>query len=126
YMFTTPTGQPLNLRTDHHEWKQLIARAGVAERRLHDAPHTAATVLLLPDDGGEGEQALGHADDDSGGGASAVAFQVELVFAGVIDRFDPLAHAGEVAVAAFFVFAVGSGEQHPDLVGGEAFQVRAG
>jgi hypothetical protein len=47
YMFTTPTGQPLNLRTDHHEWKQLIARAGVAERRLHDAPHTAATVLLL-------------------------------------------------------------------------------
>jgi integrase len=47
YVFTTPTGRPLNLRTDHHEWKLLIARAGVAERRLHDARHTAATVLLL-------------------------------------------------------------------------------
>jgi integrase len=47
YVFTTPTGQPLNLRTDHREWKLLIARAGVAERRLHDARHTAATVLLL-------------------------------------------------------------------------------
>jgi len=47
YVFTTPTGQPLNLRTDHREWKLLAARAGVAERRLHDARHTAATVLLL-------------------------------------------------------------------------------
>jgi integrase len=47
YVFTTPTGQPLNLRTDHREWKLLITRAGVAERRLHDARHTAATVLLL-------------------------------------------------------------------------------
>ena len=47
YVFTTPTGQPLNLRTDHREWKLLVARAGVAERRLHDARHTAATVLLL-------------------------------------------------------------------------------
>jgi integrase len=47
YVFTTPTGQPLNMRTDHREWKLLIARAGVAERRLHDARHTAATVLLL-------------------------------------------------------------------------------
>jgi Phage integrase family len=45
--FTTPTGQPLNPRTDHREWKLLIARAGVAERRLHDARHTAGTVLLL-------------------------------------------------------------------------------
>jgi integrase-like protein len=47
YVFTTPSGQPLNMRTDHREWKLLIARAGVAERRLHDARHTAATVLLL-------------------------------------------------------------------------------
>ncbi|MBV8995716.1 MAG: tyrosine-type recombinase/integrase [Pseudonocardiales bacterium] len=46
-MFTTPTGRPLNPRTDHREWKLLIARAGVAERRLHGARHTAATVLLL-------------------------------------------------------------------------------
>jgi integrase len=28
-------------------WKQLLDRAGVPDRRLHDARHTAATVLLL-------------------------------------------------------------------------------
>jgi integrase len=47
YVFTTPTGEPLNPRTDYTEWKRLLERAGVPERRLHDARHTAATVLLL-------------------------------------------------------------------------------
>ncbi|MGH3914798.1 MAG: tyrosine-type recombinase/integrase [Pseudonocardiaceae bacterium] len=47
YVFTTPTGGPLNPRTDYTEWKRLLDRAGVPERRLHDARHTAATVLLL-------------------------------------------------------------------------------
>jgi integrase len=47
YVFTTPTGAPLNPRSDYTDWKQLLDRAGVPERRLHDARHTAATVLLL-------------------------------------------------------------------------------
>jgi integrase len=47
YVFTTPTGGPLNPRSDYTEWKRLLDRAGVPERRLHDARHTAATVLLL-------------------------------------------------------------------------------
>ncbi len=47
YVFTTPTGEPLNPRTDYTEWKRLVERASVPERRLHDARHTAATVLLL-------------------------------------------------------------------------------
>lgn len=47
YVFTTPTGGPLNPRSDYTEWKRLLERAGVPERRLHDARHTAATVLLL-------------------------------------------------------------------------------
>ena len=47
YIFTTPTGEPLNPRTDHAEWRRLLERAEVSERRLHDARHTAATVLLL-------------------------------------------------------------------------------
>jgi integrase len=47
YIFTTPTGGPLNPRTDYTEWKRLLEQAGVPERRLHDARHTAATVLLL-------------------------------------------------------------------------------
>lgn len=47
YIFTTPTGAPLNPRNDWAEWKRLVGRAGVPDRRLHDARHTAATVLLL-------------------------------------------------------------------------------
>jgi integrase len=47
YVFTTPTGQVINPRTDQKHWKTLLERAGVSERRLHDARHTAATVLLL-------------------------------------------------------------------------------
>ncbi len=47
YVFITETGRPLNPRTDYTEWKRLLDRAGVPERRLHDARHTAATVLLL-------------------------------------------------------------------------------
>jgi integrase len=47
YVFTTPTGGPLNPRTDWDNWKQLLKAAGVRDGRLHDARHTAATVLLL-------------------------------------------------------------------------------
>ncbi|MGI8814726.1 MAG: tyrosine-type recombinase/integrase, partial [Pseudonocardia sp.] len=47
YVFTTPTGEPLHPRTDAKHWKGLVAAAGVPDRRLHDARHTAATVLLI-------------------------------------------------------------------------------
>lgn len=40
-------GEVLNPRTDHRHRTQLIGRAGVPDRRLPDACHTAATVLLL-------------------------------------------------------------------------------
>ncbi|MCX5119887.1 site-specific integrase [Micromonospora sp. NBC_00362] len=47
YLFTTPTGGPVNPRTDYTEWKRLLIRAGLRDGRLHDARHTAATVLLI-------------------------------------------------------------------------------
>ncbi|WP_326561684.1 tyrosine-type recombinase/integrase [Micromonospora sp. NBC_01796] len=47
WLFTTPTGKPLNPRTDYDEWKRLLRLAGLRDGRLHDARHTAATVLLL-------------------------------------------------------------------------------
>ncbi len=47
WVFTTPTGRPLNPRTDFTNWKKLLTAAGVRESRLHDARHTAATVLLV-------------------------------------------------------------------------------
>jgi integrase len=46
-MFTQLNGKPLDPRSDHDEWKALLAQAGVRDGRLHDARHTAATVLLL-------------------------------------------------------------------------------
>lgn len=47
YVFTSPTGEPLNPNTDFHKWKDLLKAAEVRDGRLHDARHTAATVLLI-------------------------------------------------------------------------------
>ncbi len=47
WIFTSPTGHPINVRTDNKHWKDLLGEAGVRDVRLHDARHTAATVLLL-------------------------------------------------------------------------------
>ncbi|SDL23329.1 Phage integrase family protein [Streptomyces indicus] len=33
--------------TDYHDWKQLLEDAQVRDGRLHDARHTAGTVLML-------------------------------------------------------------------------------
>jgi integrase len=47
YVFTSLTGQPINSNSDSHRWKALLKSAGVRDGRLHDARHTAATVLLV-------------------------------------------------------------------------------
>ena len=47
WVFATPTGAPLNPRTDWGQWKRLLKDAGIRDGRLHDARHTAATILLL-------------------------------------------------------------------------------
>ncbi|MDX2854523.1 site-specific integrase [Streptomyces sp. PA03-3a] len=47
YVFAQPDGSSLVPNTDYHHWKELLQLAGVRDGRLHDARHTAATVLLL-------------------------------------------------------------------------------
>jgi integrase len=47
WVFARPDGRPLSPNTDYHEWKNLLAEAGLRDTRLHDARHTAATVLLI-------------------------------------------------------------------------------
>ncbi|KUJ70288.1 hypothetical protein ACZ90_05200 [Streptomyces albus subsp. albus] len=47
WVFTTEMGEPINPRTDYDEWKELLSAAGVRDGRLHDARHTASTVLLI-------------------------------------------------------------------------------
>jgi|SRR5215211_3165367 integrase len=44
---TAGSSATLNPRTDWDNWKKLLKAAGVRDGRLHDARHTAATVLLL-------------------------------------------------------------------------------
>jgi integrase len=45
-VFATPFGKPVDPRNDYREWRQLLRDAGVPPARLHDARHTAATLLL--------------------------------------------------------------------------------
>lgn len=45
-VFTTERGTPIDPRADHRRWRELLVRAGVRPARLHDARHTAATLLL--------------------------------------------------------------------------------
>ena len=47
WVFTDLTGHGVVPRSDYTEWKRLLVDAGVRDGRLHDARHTAATVLLL-------------------------------------------------------------------------------
>lgn len=47
HVFASAIGGPLSPNTDFHTRKQLLRDAGVRNGRLHDARHTAATVLLI-------------------------------------------------------------------------------
>ncbi len=46
-MFTNHIGKPTHPTVDHDMWKSLLKRAKVRDARLHDARHTAATMLLV-------------------------------------------------------------------------------
>jgi site-specific recombinase XerD len=39
-------GRPIDARTDWDSWKALLKAAGIRDARVHDARHTAATLLL--------------------------------------------------------------------------------
>ena len=46
-IFRQPDGRPVGHKRDHADWKALLNDAGVRDARLHDARHTAASLLLL-------------------------------------------------------------------------------
>ncbi|HYZ08824.1 MAG TPA: tyrosine-type recombinase/integrase [Pseudonocardiaceae bacterium] len=46
-MFTNHLGGPVHPTVDYEAWKALLRRAKVRTARLHDARHTAATMLLV-------------------------------------------------------------------------------
>jgi hypothetical protein len=45
-VFCTPVDTPIDSRDDWADWRNLIAEAGIRPARVHDARHTAATLLL--------------------------------------------------------------------------------
>ncbi|WP_242705393.1 MULTISPECIES: site-specific integrase [Streptomyces] len=47
YVFTSPTGEPLNPQHRHHKWKGLPKAAKVCDGCLREARHLAVTVLLI-------------------------------------------------------------------------------
>jgi integrase len=46
FVFCQKTGRPIDARRDWLDWKALLKAAGIRDARLHDARHTAATLLL--------------------------------------------------------------------------------
>lgn len=47
WVFANRLGRPVHPRVDGNEWKALLKAAGVRDARLHDARHTAATMLMV-------------------------------------------------------------------------------
>lgn len=47
WMFAELSGKPVDPRRDYQEWRDLLNAAHVRPARLHDARHTAATMLLV-------------------------------------------------------------------------------
>src|SRR5262245_33512607 len=85
-----------------------------------------ASGPVVPDADGHGQQPLGDAGVEALGGAAAVAFQVQLSFEGVVDRFDPLPDPADRAVPGFLVPAVGADQLYPVSGGDKVLEVPAG
>jgi len=47
WIFAQPNGKPTDPRRDYESWRELLREAKVRPARLHDARHTAATMLLV-------------------------------------------------------------------------------
>lgn len=84
-----------------------------------------AGVVVVPDRGGEREDGLQDADQDPGLGVSAVSFQVEVAFEGLVDRFDGLAQRFEQACAGPFGLALTGRAQQVDTGGGQVLLEKA-
>src|SRR6266508_2669018 len=84
-------------------------------------------ALVVPDGGGEGEQALGDAHDDAGGGATTVAFEIELALEGVVDRLDELAQRFEEGSTGTWLLGGSCRSQKGGaMVGEETLELGAG
>src|SRR6266567_3423979 len=70
--------------------------------------------VVVPDRGGQGEDALQDADGHAAGGVATVLFQVKLAFERVVYRFDDLTQWLEEAGAGPGGLALAGGPQQLD------------
>lgn len=104
WLFATETGSGTSPRTDYDDWKGLLRDAKVRDGRLHDARHTAATVLLIL---GVSERAvMGLMGWSSTTMAARYQHMVDTVRTGVTEQVDGLIWKPETV--------------HPDDDGGAA------
>ena len=60
-VFRKSDGSPYNAKTDYQEWQKALKLCGISRRRLHDARHTAATLMYSQGVGIETiSRTLGH------------------------------------------------------------------
>jgi integrase len=60
-VFTAANGLPLSSHADYNNWQRALKLCGIAPKRLHDARHTAATLMYRQGVGIETiSRALGH------------------------------------------------------------------
>ena len=60
-VFTADNGLPLSSHTDYNNWQRALKLCGISPKRLHDARHTAATLMYSQGVGIETiSRALGH------------------------------------------------------------------
>src|ERR1044071_6604008 len=85
-----------------------------------------AGAVVVPDRCGQCQDALQDADPDAGWGVSAVLYEVELTFEGVVDRLDDLPQRlEEPAVGSGFFALAGGAEQLEAGVGDLRLQTAA-
>ncbi|MCI0387084.1 site-specific integrase [Streptomyces sp. CNQ085] len=93
WLFATETGRGTSPRTDYDAWKELLRAARVRDSRLHDARHTAATVLLIL---GVPERAvMGLMGWSSTSMAARYQHMVDTVRSGIAEQVDGLIWEGE-------------------------------
>src|SRR5512132_3838793 len=85
------------------DWRAVLVVVG--DQRTLDR---GVELPVEPDRGRQGQRPLGAPDPGALDGVGAVAFQAELVFEGVDDRFDPLADAAQVAEPGGLIGPVGA------------------
>ena len=102
-----------------------MSSSTVSDGVVDEGAWWAAESVVECDCGGEGEEAACDAGSEAVEAAGSMLFEGEEVFAGLEDRFDPLADRRQMRPLSGFVFAAGPADGGVE-VGGGVFELAAG